>query len=257
MKILFIGDVVGENGLRLLKTALPQLKMEHKPDVTIVNGENCHKTGAGITRSEAEFIFSCGADVITGGNHSLRRCEIDFYEENEFILCPQNFNNASKGCGVCIVDLGKLRLCVVNLVGTVFLEAHKNVFFAADEIVKEHGDIPIFIDFHAEATSEKYALAHYLDGRISAIVGTHTHVQTNDEQILPCGTAYITDVGCVCSRDSVLGIKKELAIKKQKYLCPVKFEVQEGGGFVNGIVVEIDKKTKKSTNIQKVHTEFR
>ncbi|MEG1895355.1 MAG: TIGR00282 family metallophosphoesterase [Oscillospiraceae bacterium] len=256
MKILFIGDIVGENGLWLLKKGLPLLKKELQPHVTIVNGENSHRNGTGLTKREADTIFSLGGDVITGGNHSLRRCGIELYEENGCILCPQNFNFATEGCGVCVVDLGKTQLCVVNLIGTVFLEAHKNPFFAADEIVEKYKDMPIFVDFHAEATSEKYALGHYLDGRVCAIVGTHTHVQTNDEQILPKGTAYITDVGCVCSQDSVLGVKKELAIQKQKYICPVLFEVQEGGGFINGVVIEIDDKSRKAISIEKIHKNF-
>lgn len=257
MKILFIGDVVGENGVRLLRKGLPQLKALHRPDVTIVNGENANKASTGLSKSDAQDIFACGADVITGGNHSLRRCNIDFYEENEYILCPQNFNCATESCGVCVVDLGKIQLCVANLIGTVFLDANKNIFFSADEIVKKYKNMPIFIDLHAEATSEKYAFAHYMDGKASAIVGTHTHVQTNDEQILPNGTGYITDVGCVCSNNSVLGVKKELAIKKQKYLCPVSFEVQEGDGFVNGVVIEIDNSSYKTIKIDKIHTEFR
>ena len=257
MKILFIGDVVGENGQDLLAKALPELKAEHKPDITIVNGENSHKSGTGITENDARFLFGCGADVITGGNHSLRRCGIDFYEENEYVLCPANFNLCdSENCGICVVDTGRYQLCVVSLIGTVFLDANRSPFFEMDKIVKKYGDMPIFVDFHAEATSEKYALGHYLDGKVSAVVGTHTHVQTNDEQIFPGGTAYISDAGCVCALDSVLGMAKEACVTKQKYLCPVKFEVARGEGFVNGVVIEIDNKTKKAVSIAKIHSKF-
>lgn len=257
MKILFIGDVVGENGQDLLAKALPQLKAEHKPDVTIVNGENSHKSGTGITPNDARFLFGCGADVITGGNHSLRRCGIDFYEENEFVLCPANFNIAdSENCGVCVVDTGRYQLCVVSLIGTVFLDANRSPFFEMDKIVKNYSGMPIFVDFHAEATSEKYALGHYLDGKVSAVVGTHTHVQTNDEHILPGGTAYISDAGCVCALDSVLGMDKTACVTKQKYLCPVKFEVAKGEGFVNGVVIETDNKTHKAIKIDKIHLKF-
>lgn len=257
MKILFIGDVVSENGINLLRKALPQLKIQHKPDVTIVNGENSHKSGTGITESEMRDIFACGGDVITGGNHSLRRCDISFYEENEFVLCPANFNIANdENCGVCVVDMGKTQLCVVSLIGTVFLDANRNPFFEMDKILKKYGNMPIFVDFHAEATSEKYALGYYLDGKVSAVVGTHTHVQTNDEHIFPNGTAYISDAGCVCALDSILGMEKSACIKKQKYLCPVKFEAKTGAGFVNGVLIEIDDKTHKAVSIVKIHSMF-
>ena len=257
MKILFIGDVVGENGQDLLVKAMPKLKAEHKPDITIVNGENSHKSGTGLTETDARFLFGCGADVITGGNHSLRRCNVDFYEENEFVLCPANFNVVNdEKCGVCVVDMGRYQLCVVSLIGTVFLDANRSPFFEMDKIIKKYGDMPIFVDFHAEATSEKYALAHYLDGKVSAVVGTHTHVQTNDDHILPNGTAYISDAGCVCALDSVLGMDKKACVTKQKYLCPVKFEVAKGEGFVNGVVIDIDIKTRKAVSIDKIHTKF-
>lgn len=258
MKILFIGDVVGENGQDLLAQALPQLKAEHRPDVTIVNGENSHKSGTGLTDRDARFIFGCGADVITGGNHSLRRCGVDYYEENEFVLCPANFNICDdEKAGVCVMDTGRYQLCVVSLIGTVFLDANRSPFFEMDKIIKKYGDMPIFVDFHAEATSEKYALGHYLDGRVTAVVGTHTHVQTNDDHILPKGTAFISDAGCVCALDSVLGMEKSACVTKQKYLCPVKFEVAKGAGFVNGVVIETDNKTGKAVSITKIHTMFR
>lgn len=254
MKILFIGDVVGENGQDLLAKVMPQLKSRHKPDITIINGENSHKSGTGITKNDANFLFGCGADVITGGNHSLRRCGVEFYEENEFVLCPVNYNVVSEEkCGVAVLDMGRYQLCVVSLIGTVFLDANRSPFFEMDRIVKKHGDMPIFVDFHAEATSEKRALALYLDGKVSAVVGTHTHVQTNDEVILPGGTAYISDAGCVCAADSVLGMDKNASITKQKYLCPAKFEVAHGPGSVCGVVMEIDSKTKKAVSIEKIN----
>lgn len=256
MKILFIGDVVGENGLDLLHKALPKLKAEHKPDVIIVNGENSHKSGTGITEKEARELFSLGADVITGGNHSLRKCDVDFYEENEFVLCPANFNVANEKCGVCVLDMGKYSICVVSLIGTVFLDANRNPFFEMDNILKKYKDMPIFVDFHAEATSEKYALGFYLDGKVSAVVGTHTHIQTNDDHILPNGTAYITDAGSTCALDSVLGMKKEPCITKQKYLCPVKFEVAKGSGNVCGVVIDVDNTTHKALSIDKIQLKF-
>lgn len=257
MVILFIGDVVGDNGIRLLRKALPELKRRYQADVTIVNGENSHRSGTGMTESEAQDIFLCGADVITGGNHSLRRSDISLYEEKENILCPQNFNISTKGCGVCHFDAGRYSICVVNMIGTAFIENYKNPFFEMDELLKDINEKVIFVDFHAESTAEKQAFAHYLDGRVSCVVGTHTHVQTNDECILPQGTGYITDAGCVCCDNSVLGVVPRLAIKKQKYLCPVKFEVMDGAGFVHGVAVTIDAKNGKTEKIEKFRTMFR
>ncbi len=253
MRVLFIGDVVGENGIDLLYRGFSEIKSEYSPDVVIINGENSHKTGTGITEKEVRQFFSLGADVITGGNHSLRKCNIDFYEENEFVLCPVNFNVADEKCGVCVLDMGKNSICVVSLIGTVFLDANRNPFFEMDNIIKKYGDMPIFVDFHAEATSEKYALAHYLDGKVSAIVGTHTHIQTNDDHIFPKGTAYISDAGSTCALDSVLGMEKTACVQKQKYLCPVKFDVAKGEGYICGVVIDIDDKTHKAVSISKIH----
>lgn len=256
MKVLFIGDVVGENGINLLKKAMPVLKSTHQPDIIIVNGENSHKTGTGITENEMRTLFSLGADAITGGNHSLRRCGVDFYTENPFVLCPANFNCAGEDEGVAVIDKGRYSLCVVSLIGTVFLDANRNPFFEMDKILKKYGDMPVFVDFHAEATSEKYALARYLDGKVSLIAGTHTHVQTNDEQILPGGTGYITDAGSVCALNSVLGMESDQAVTKQKYLCPVKFSVAKGEGNVCGIIAQIDDKTHKTVKIDKIQIKF-
>jgi len=195
MKILFIGDVVGTNGVDILRRGLPQLKKEYGCDVCIVNGENSNETGKGLNRRDADDIFACGADVITGGNHSMRKANIEFYEENEYILCPANLLYADSSVGVCTVDLGRDSICVINLMGIAFLENHRNPFFELDKILKDTGCKNILVDFHAESTAEKYAFAHYADGRVSAVVGTHTHVQTNDDMILPGGTAYISDAG--------------------------------------------------------------
>lgn len=256
MKILFIGDVVGSNGINLLRKGLPKLKAQYKPDVCIVNGENSNESGKGINKQDAGDIFACGADVITGGNHSMRKANIDFYEENEYILCPANLLYGSNECGVCTVDLGRESIRVINLMGTAFIENHKNPFFELDAILKNIRCKNIFIDFHAESTAEKYAFAHYASGRVSAVVGTHTHVQTNDEQILPGGTAYITDAGAVCADNSVLGVIKEPAIEKQKYLKPVQFKVAVGEGYINGVYIETDK-DGRAVSIEKIHTKFK
>lgn len=252
MKILFIGDIVGTNGVDILRRGLPQLKKEYGCDVCIVNGENSNESGTGMNKRDAQAIFACGADVITGGNHSMRRANMELYTENEYILCPANLLYSEEGCGVAVVDLGRDRLCVVNLMGIAFIDNHRNPFFELDKILKDVDCKNIIVDFHAESTAEKYAFANYADGRVSAVIGTHTHVQTNDEQILPQGTGYITDAGAVCAIDSVLGVQTQLAIEKQKYLKPVQFKVADGPGYINGVFIKTDNKGK-TVKIEKIH----
>ena len=253
MKVLFIGDVVGENGQDLLAKALPQLKNQHKPDVTIVNGENSHKSGTGITEKDARFLFGCGADVITGGNHSLRRCGVDFYEENEFVLCPANFNVVNdESCGVCVLDMGRNQICVVSLIGTVFLDANRSPFFEMDKIIKKYGDMPIFVDFHAEATSEKNAFGYYFNGKIQCIFGTHTHVATADERLLDRGSGYITDVGMCGVRESVIGADIETALIKFADRTFTKKKQPAGEMMINGVVFTVDENTNYCTNIKRI-----
>ena len=244
MKILFVGDVVGENGVNLLRKVLPELKKEYSCDICIVNGENSNESGTGMNSRDAQDIFACGADVITGGNHSMRRANMALYTENEFVLCPANLLYSEEGCGVATVDLGRHQIAVINLMGVAFIDNHRNPFFELDKILKNIDCKNIFVDFHAESTAEKQAFANYADGRVSAVIGTHTHVQTNDEKILPKGTAYITDAGAVCAENSVLGVQPQLAVEKQKYLKPVQFKVAEGPGYVDGVFVETDNQGK-------------
>lgn len=251
MKILFIGDVVGQNGVDMLRKGLPQLKKEYSCDVCIVNGENSNENGTGMNSRDAQDIFACGADVITGGNHSMRRANMALYTENEYILCPANLLYSEDGCGVATVDLGRHQLTVINLMGIAFIENHRNPFFELDKILKEADCKNIIVDFHAESTAEKYAFANYADGRVSAVIGTHTHVQTNDEQILPKGTGYITDAGAVCAINSVLGVETRLAIEKQKYLKPVQFKTAQGAGYICGVFIETDN-SGKTVKIEKV-----
>lgn len=252
MRILFVGDVVGSNGIDLLRKGLPKLKKDYKCDVCIVNGENSNESGTGMNKKDAEEIFSCGADVITGGNHSMRRASIDLYTENEFLLCPANLLYSEDGCGVATIDLGKYQICVINLIGIAFIENHRNPFFELDKILKTVDCKNIFVDFHAESTAEKYAFANYADGRVSAVVGTHTHIQTNDDQILPNGTGFICDAGSVCADRSVLGVETKLAIEKQKYLKPVRFSVAKGSGHINGVFIETDSQGK-TIHIEKIN----
>ncbi|MBR4240880.1 MAG: TIGR00282 family metallophosphoesterase [Eubacterium sp.] len=254
MKILAIGDVVSNQGCEYLRKQLPKLKREYEADIVIVNGENS-AIGNGITPKSADYIFNCGADVITLGNHSLRRPEIaDYLDENEFILRPENYHKSAPGKGYAIIDKGFCRVLVANLQGAVYLDNIENPFDAADRIVKiaeEEGINTVIIDFHAEASSEKKAMGFYLDSRISALFGTHTHCQTSDEQILPCGCGYITDLGMCGPYYSVLGIAPELAIQKMKTNLSVKFRVDDGICTLEGCFFETDNKTGKTVRIER------
>lgn len=254
MKILLIGDIVSKQGSEYLRQTLPSLKKEYSADVVIANGENS-AVGNGITPQSAKYIFDSGVDVITLGNHALKRKEIyDYLEENEFIIRPVNYHSSAPGKGVTIVDKGFTRLAVISLMGTVYLENHQNPFEVIDREIKalnDDGIVNIIIDFHAEASSEKRAMGFYVDGRASAIVGTHTHVQTSDEQILPRGCGYITDLGMTGPYYSVLGVTPSIAIEKMKTNLPVRFENPDGPCTLEGCFVEIDNKTGKTTKIER------
>ena len=253
MRILTIGDVVSRQGCDYLMQKLPQLKKEFAADLTIVNGENS-AVGNGILPQSAKFIFDCGADVITLGNHSLRRMEIyPFLEENKYIIRPANYHPSAPGRGMTIIDKGYIRVAVINLQGAVYLDPIRNPFESIDEMIEaannENCKI-IIIDFHAEATSEKRAVGYYADGRVSAIFGTHTHVQTSDNQILPNGTGYITDIGMTGPLHSVLGVSTELAIEKMKTGLPVRFKNEDGPCTIEGCVFDIDNKTGRTVNTE-------
>jgi hypothetical protein len=233
---------------------LPRLKREYGADIAIVNGENS-AIGNGITPQSANQIFESGADVITLGNHSLKRPEIcDYLDEREFIIRPINYHKSAPGKGCCIIDKGYARILVANLQGAVYLDNIENPFDAADRIVglaQNEGINTVLIDFHAEASSEKKAMGFYLDGRISALFGTHTHVQTSDEQILPCGTGYITDLGMTGPYYSVLGVTPERAIQKMKTNLPVRFSNPDGPCTIEGCLFETDNKTGKTVFIER------
>ncbi len=255
MRIIFIGDVVGDNGKDILRRGLPLIKRQYDADVCIVNGENSNSSGTGMNREDSKELLGSGADIITGGNHSLRRASIDLYSENEFLLCPANFLGADKECGVCTLDLGKDSICVINLIGTAFMDSHANPFLRLDAILETVECKTVLVDFHRESTAEKKAFGYYADGRVSRVVGTHTHVQTNDETILPKGTAYITDAGCVAAEDSVLGVEISRAVEKQKLLRPARFKVREGKGYICGVFIETDEKGS-ALKISKIRSFF-
>lgn len=257
MNILFIGDVVGNPGIKMLEV-LPKIKRDNSIDLTIVNGENSAE-GNGILPSGAKTIFDLGADVITGGNHTIRRREIyEQLESDPYLLRPANYPDSVPGKGYCFIDLGYTSAAVINVMGTVYTESLNCPFKTCDALIKraeKDGAKMIFVDFHAEATSEKRALGFYLDSRVTAVVGTHTHVQTADAQILPGGTAYITDLGMTGTKNSVLGVKTETALKKMRDKLPVRFiNEQEYPYMLNGCIMETESghaKNIRTINITK------
>ena len=255
MNILFIGDVVGQKSCANLREKLPLLKKEYNIDTVIVNGENS-ADGNGITPVTAKYLLDSGADVITTGNHCFRRKEMDaFYETSDFVIRPANFPNDVVGKGYTILDHGRYSVCVINLMGVVFMQNLENPFHCIDRILSEVKSKVIIVDFHAEATSEKRALGHYLTGRVSAVLGTHTHVQTADEEILGGHTGYITDVGMTGTIHSVLGVKTEIIIDKLKTQLPARFDLASGECKMECIIFDIDDKSGKCIDTETLRIE--
>ncbi len=254
MRLLFLGDVVGIGGCDFLMKKLPSLKREKNIDVCIANGENSAQ-GNGVTKKSVEMLLDSGVDFITLGNHTYKRPEfLDYLENDVPVIRPYNFPGDAPGKGVGIIDKGRYRIAVINMQGTVYSEPLLNPFIEMDKALEEtDGCKTVIVDFHAEATSEKRSMGFYLDGKVTAVIGTHTHVQTADEQLLPGGTAYITDVGMCGPVQSVLGIEPKLTIKKFKTNLPVKFENAGGEYFINGIIIDIDEKTGRSQAIERVN----
>lgn len=254
MNILAIGDVVAPIGTDFLRQKLPKIKKEYKVDLVIANGENSAE-GNGITPYSADFLFDSGVDVITTGNHVFRRREIyDYLDEHEFIIRPLNFpKSTTPGKGYCEIDFLKYKVIVVNLMGNVYMENADCPFCTVDKLLNglNEKDI-VLVDFHAEATSEKRAMGFYLDGKVSAMFGTHTHVATADECIFKNGTGYITDVGMTGPIDSVLGVKPINIIDKLKNKLPVKFETATGKCKMECIMFTIDEKTKKTERVNRL-----
>ncbi len=251
MNILGIGDVVGTIGCRFLREKLPKLKKTEQIDLVICNGENS-ADGNGITPVSAEYLFSSGVDIITAGNHTFRRKEsYRTFEEAPFLIRPANFPAATTpGKGYAVYDFGRTQAAVINLMGCMFMEPLDDPYTVIDGILKTLDTKIIILDFHAEATAEKQALAYYLDGRISAFFGTHTHVQTSDAQILPKGMGYITDVGMTGPIHSVLGVKPELSIKKFKEKLPVRFDLATGDCRMDCVKFTVDDATGKTVGVK-------
>lgn len=253
MRLLFLGDVVGQGGCDFVMKKLPDFKRKNAIDVCVVNGENSAQSNSATPKS-IEALLDSGADFITLGNHAYKRFEImDYLDGDVPVARPYNYPAGAPGKGVGIIDKGRYRVAVINMLGTAFLEPLGNPFIEIDKALSEtDGCKIILVDIHAEATGEKKALGFYLDGRVSAVVGTHTHVPTADEQILPNGTAYISDVGMCGPVQSVLGVEPSIAIKKFKTNLPVRFESAQGEYALNGVIIDIDEKSGKATRIERV-----
>jgi metallophosphoesterase (TIGR00282 family) len=242
VKLLFVGDVVGGIGRRTLASLLPRIRDAHQPDFVVVNGENS-AGGVGITQKTARELLEMGADAITLGNHAYRHREVyELLDREERIVRPGNYPKGSPGRGHTVVERDGMRLGVVNLSGTVALQAARSPFAEADAALAElrgRADA-VLVDMHAEATSEKVAMGWYLDGRVTACIGTHTHIPTADARVLPGGTAYITDAGMTGPRGGVIGVKRELAVERFVTMTNVRFETAEEDPWLNGLLVEAD-----------------
>ena len=256
MNILAIGDIIGVNGCEFLRKKLPGLKRLKNIDLVIANGENS-ANGNGITPAGAEHIFKSGVDVITTGNHAFRRREMyQYYDDTPYIIRPANYpNSTTPGRGMTIIDMGKCSVAVMNIMGTSYMEPLDCPFKTADELIEKSSEKGVkinILDFHAEATGEKRALGYYLDGRVSCIFGTHTHVQTADEVILPKGTGYITDVGMTGPSEAVLGVKPEIIIEKLKNKLPQRFDWAEGECKLDCVLFTVDEKTGYTTEVERM-----
>lgn len=256
MKILCIGDVVGEPGREAVQKLLPGLKKEFGIDATIVNAENS-AGGSGVTPKTAEELFKSGCDVLTLGDHTWDKGEIKEYLNTcRYIVRPANFPDGAPGKGLCIFETKTgQKLAVINLLGRTFMRYNVNCPFRELKSIVGNlkKDIPVIIvDMHAETTSEKKAMGHFIDGEVSAVVGTHTHVQTADETVLPKGTAYITDLGMTGPHDSVIGQNKEKIVERFLTSIPHKFEVAVNDAQVQGVMIDIDETTGKARMITRI-----
>ena len=256
MRLIFVGDVVGSLGREMVHEYLPKIKKIYKPQVTILNGENA-ASGRGITEKIYKGFLQDGVDVVTMGNHTWDNREIfEFIDDAKKMIRPANYPEGMvPGEGMTFVKVNTQELAVINLHGRVFMNDVDDPFRKVDELIeiaKERTN-HIFVDFHAETTSEKQAMGWYLDGRVSAMVGTHTHVQTNDARILPEGTAYLTDAGMTGPYDAVLGMKKEQVLRKFLTQMPTRFEVpKEGRQMLSACYIEIDDQTGKAKKIEPI-----
>jgi 2',3'-cyclic-nucleotide 2'-phosphodiesterase len=253
VRVLFVADVVGTPGRGALEARLPGIRAELAVDACIVNGENA-ADGIGITPRLADRLLAAGADAITLGNHAFRRAEIGPYlDTSARVIRPANTSVNTPGRGLTVVQTATGKpLAVINVLGSLFLDPATSMFEMIDDLVDEakRAARVVFVDVHAEATSEKVALARWLDGRVTAVVGTHTHVQTADARLLPGGTAFMTDAGMTGPHDSVIGVDAELAIRRMRTGLPVRFETAQGDVRIEGVLVDCDPETGRATAIE-------
>ena len=249
-----IGDVVGHPGLTALAESIPRLKGEYPIDLVVANGENADR-GFGLTERTYNQLKDAGVDVVTLGNQAWDKKEIfSFIDRADDIVRPANYPPGTPGRGWAIARVGDTPVAVLQLMGRTFLNIGDCPFQAADRELKTLGDITsvVLVDMHAEATADKLAMAHYLDGRVSAVLGTHTHVQTADEQIFPCGTGYISDIGMSGPKQSVLGMRPEHSLRRIREQLPVRFEVADGPAIFCAVWLAIDPETGLTTQIERI-----
>lgn len=255
MKILTVGDIVGNNGITYLNKIVPDLKQKENIDFIIVNGENAAE-GMGITEKNFKDILSCGTDVVTMGNHTWGKKDIFNFIDHPKLIRPANYSEGVVGKGYIITECKGKKIAVINLIGRVDMNVlSENPFTVANNIInkiKNNVDI-IVVDFHAEATAEKIAMANYLDGKVTIIFGTHTHVQTADERILPKGTAYITDIGMTGPLNSVIGMDVKASIKRFETSLPERYKIAEGKSKFNACIFEMDETNCKVTKISRIN----
>jgi metallophosphoesterase (TIGR00282 family) len=253
VRLLFLADVFGVAGRRAVEERLRSLRDELDADLCIVNGENI-ADGAGITPKLADGLLRAGADVVTLGNHTYRRDGIgDYLATSERVIRPANAGTWTPGRGLTVVEARNgVRVAVLNLLGSLYLDTPVSPWEMVDALVDEaRAQTPVIVlDFHGEATSEKMAMASWLDGRVTAVLGTHTHVQTNDARVLRGGTAAVTDAGMTGPHDSVIGVRAELAIRRMRTRLPVRFEPAEGDVRIEGVVVDCSAETGRATGIE-------
>jgi len=259
LRVLFLGDIFGKPGREILKSKLQSIVDGNDISFVIANGENS-AGGIGITPAISKTLLDMGIDVITSGNHIYKKSEIyEYIQQEPRLLKPANYPPSTPGKGYYIAsDKNNNKIGVLNMCGRVFLDYFDCPFRCADKIlshIREETPV-IIVDFHAEVTSEKIAMGWYLDGRVSAVLGTHTHVQTADERILPGGTAYITDVGMVGPRNSVIGVKKENIIKRFTTMMPQKFTVSEEGYIINAVIMDVDSKSGMANSIERLNLTY-
>lgn len=254
LKILAIGDIVGESGVEKLEKELPKLKEEKNIDFVIVNGENA-ASGMGINKNNFKGMLRAGANVVTLGNHTWAKRDVFSFINNNQIVRPANYSKGLPGKGYGIYECNEKKIAVINLIGRVDMNVlSENPFQTAKRIITKISETVdyIVIDFHAEATAEKIALGRYLDGEATVIFGTHTHVQTADEQILPNGTGYISDIGMTGPKDSVIGMDVDVSIKRFETTLPERYKLAGGACILNGCIFEIDEQSKNVINVERI-----